>query len=264
MAEESGLKVTDQEIWFELVGSFDQKNRIKGVGDLAEQMKPLKPRYQGRRKSASDILEIERLRAENKVMKARLDNIEFTVAEQIQRMCGGNLPTPRDPDVDALCGVGKQIKRVETPIVRYMWETSSRRVLACPRIFLGCGKPGHFRRNCPTNPGKPFPTAPVVSQSASARPAPSQRSTARSNPAKNQSQQQGRAPARTYAMKARAEENPDVIQGMFSLFDSVMHVLIDPGSTLSYICVPIPDKADIMKEQLEQPILVSNPLGHSM
>ncbi|VFQ80914.1 unnamed protein product [Cuscuta campestris] len=58
-------------------------------------------------------------------------------------------------------------------------------------LCVGCGKPGHFRRDCPTNPGKPFPTAPVVSQSASARPAPSQRSTARSNPAKNQSQQQG-------------------------------------------------------------------------
>ncbi|VFQ77698.1 unnamed protein product [Cuscuta campestris] len=131
-------------------------------------------------------------------------------------------------------------------------------------LCLGCGKPGHFRRDCPTNPGKPFSTAPVISQSASARPTPSQRSTAGSNPTKNQSQQQGRAPAHTYAVKARAEENPDLIQGMFSLFDSVMHVLIDPGSTLSYICVPMLDKADIMKENLEQPILVSNPLGHSM
>ncbi|VFQ73173.1 unnamed protein product, partial [Cuscuta campestris] len=64
-------------------------------------------------------------------------------------------------------------------------------------LCLGCGKPGHYRRDCPTNPGKPFPTSPVVSQSASARPAPCQRSTAGSNPAKNQSQQQGRAPART-------------------------------------------------------------------
>ncbi|VFQ78790.1 unnamed protein product [Cuscuta campestris] len=36
-------------------------------------------------------------------------------------------------------------------------------------LCLGCGKPGHFRRDCPTNPGKPFPTAPVVSQSASWR-----------------------------------------------------------------------------------------------
>ncbi|VFQ69276.1 unnamed protein product [Cuscuta campestris] len=109
-------------------------------------------------------------------------------------------------------------------------------------LCLGCGKPGHFRKECLTNPGEPFSPAPVVSQAASARPAPSQRSTAGSNPAKNQNQQQGRAPARTYAMKARTEENPDVIQGMFSLFDTVMHVLIDPGSTLSYICVPMPEK----------------------
>ncbi|VFR03121.1 unnamed protein product [Cuscuta campestris] len=126
-------------------------------------------------------------------------------------------------------------------------------------LCLGYGKPGHFKKECPTNPGEPFPPAPVASQSASARPAPSQRSTAGSKPAKNQNQQQGRAPARTYAMKARTEENPDVIQGMFSLFDTVMHVLIEPGSTLSYICVHMPENADIMKEHLEQPILVSNP-----
>ncbi|VFQ95727.1 unnamed protein product [Cuscuta campestris] len=98
MAEESGLKVMDQEIWFEVVGGFDQKNWIKGVGDLADQMKPLKPIYQ---MSTSDISEIEWVRAENEVMKTRLDKIEFTVAEQIQRMCGGNPPTPRDPDDDS-------------------------------------------------------------------------------------------------------------------------------------------------------------------
>ncbi|VFQ92780.1 unnamed protein product [Cuscuta campestris] len=79
-------------------------------------------------------------------------------------------------------------------------------------LCLGFGKPGHFKKKCPTNPGEPFPYTPIASQSASAQPAPSQRSTAGSKPAKNQNQQQGRAPARTYAMKARTEENPDVIQ----------------------------------------------------
>ncbi|VFQ90219.1 unnamed protein product [Cuscuta campestris] len=98
MTEESGLQVTDQEIWFELVGGFDQKNRIKGVGDLSKEMKPLKPIYQSRRKRTSDISEIERLRAENEVMKAWLDKIELTVVEQIRMMCGGNLLTSRDPN----------------------------------------------------------------------------------------------------------------------------------------------------------------------
>ncbi|VFQ84384.1 unnamed protein product [Cuscuta campestris] len=37
-----------------------------------------------------------------------------------------------------------------------------------------------------------------------------------------------------------------------------------PGSTLSYICVPMPGKSDIQRGDLEYPMVVSNPLGHSM
>ena len=45
------------------------------------------------------------------------------------------------------------------------------------------------------------------------------------------------APARTYAMKAREDQNtPEVITGIFSVYDIEMHALIDPGSTHSYIC----------------------------
>ena len=45
------------------------------------------------------------------------------------------------------------------------------------------------------------------------------------------------APARAYAMKAREDQNAtEVITGIFSLYDIEMHVLIDPGSTHSYIC----------------------------
>ncbi|VFQ64568.1 unnamed protein product [Cuscuta campestris] len=99
----------------------------------------------------------------------------------------------------------KKGKSVQTQSMASVDKSKKRRYPACehcgrnhPRecwlkqgLCLGCGKPGHFRKECPTNPGEPFPPAPVVSQAASARPAPSQRSTAGSNPAKNQNQQQG-------------------------------------------------------------------------
>ena len=45
-------------------------------------------------------------------------------------------------------------------------------------------------------------------------------------------------PLRAYAMKAREDQDaPEVIAGVFSLFDIEMHALIDPGSTHSYVCM---------------------------
>ncbi|VFQ86370.1 unnamed protein product [Cuscuta campestris] len=137
-------------------------------------------------------------------------------------------------------------------------------------LCLGCGKAGHFKRDCPTNPGLAFSTAETHTQASAARPTQSQRTTAGSNPRKslNQNQshdrQHGGTPAHTYAMQGRTEVNRDVILGMFSLFDTHMLALIDPGSTLSYICIPIPEKSDISRGDLEYPMIVSNPLEHSM
>ncbi|VFQ97995.1 unnamed protein product [Cuscuta campestris] len=65
-------------------------------------------------------------------------------------------------------------------------------------------------------------------------------------------------------MQGRIDLNPDVILGTFILFDSVMHALIDPGSTLSYICVIMLANSVIMRSDLEIPTVVSNPLGHSV
>ena len=49
--------------------------------------------------------------------------------------------------------------------------------------------------------------------------------------------QDGRAPARAYAMKAVEDTDaPDAIDGNFQIFDTTVHALIDPGSTHSYIC----------------------------
>ena len=54
--------------------------------------------------------------------------------------------------------------------------------------------------------------------------------------------QDGRAPARAYAMKVVEDTDaPDVIAGNFQIFDTTVHALIDPGSTHSYICTDIPN-----------------------
>ncbi|VFQ80095.1 unnamed protein product [Cuscuta campestris] len=72
------------------------------------------------------------------------------------------------------------------------------------------------------------------------------------------------AAPRTYAMQGRADPILDVIHGMFSLYSSDMLALIDPGSTFSYISVPRPATSHAVRSRLESPMLVSNPLGHSM
>ncbi|VFQ63370.1 unnamed protein product, partial [Cuscuta campestris] len=131
-------------------------------------------------------------------------------------------------------------------------------------LCLGCGQPGHFRGHCPTNPSSEpvFPRAP--DQPAASHLARSQQSTAANNQQRPHPQQSGRAPARTYAMQGRTDPSPDVILGTFILFDSVMHALIDPGSTLSYICVGMLANSVIVRSDLEIPTVVLNPLGHSM
>ena len=72
------------------------------------------------------------------------------------------------------------------------------------------------------------------------------------------------APARAYAMKAREDQDaPEVITGIFSIYDIEMHALIDPGSTHSYICTEHVFDRMLSVEQLPYDMLVTSPLGHS-
>ncbi|XP_057984546.1 uncharacterized protein LOC131169346 [Hevea brasiliensis] len=74
-----------------------------------------------------------------------------------------------------------------------------------------------------------------------------------------------RVPACAYAIRAREEQDaPNVIVGTFSLFNSEVHALIDPGSTHSYMCTAIPVERGLKVETIEQDILVTNPLGHNV
>ena len=77
--------------------------------------------------------------------------------------------------------------------------------------------------------------------------------------------QDGRAPAKSYAMKVVEDtDTPDVITGNFQIFDTTIHALIDPGSTHSYICTNIPSVKNLPRSGTEYDILVTNPLGHSV
>ena len=66
-------------------------------------------------------------------------------------------------------------------------------------------------------------------------------------------------------MKACEDQDaPEVIAGIFSLFDIQMHALIDPGSTHSYVCMEhVFDKVPRM-EKLVYDMHVTSPLGHSV
>ena len=71
-------------------------------------------------------------------------------------------------------------------------------------------------------------------------------------------------PARAYAIKAREDQDaPEVIAGVFSLYDIEMHTLIDPRSTHSYVCMKhVFDKVPTMDKAYD--MHMTSPLGHNI
>ncbi|XP_040938009.1 uncharacterized protein [Gossypium hirsutum] len=75
------------------------------------------------------------------------------------------------------------------------------------------------------------------------------------------SKSEARAPARTYATRAREEDSAlDVITGIFSIYDTHVIALINPGSTHSYLYMKLVSSMDMSVEPVEFVIKVSNPL----
>ncbi|KAG8492659.1 hypothetical protein CXB51_010105 [Gossypium anomalum] len=107
-------------------------------------------------------------------------------------------------------------------------------------ICYKCGAPDHFVRECPDVANREV-TQSARSENAPTRGrsprqlgvGPSNRGTSRDSVVRLDV----RAPARTYAIRAREEASfPDVITGTFSLHDINVIALIDPGSTHLYVC----------------------------
>ena len=74
-----------------------------------------------------------------------------------------------------------------------------------------------------------------------------------------------RALARAYSMKAFEDKDaPDVIVGNFHSFETIVHALIDSGSTHSYVYTSISSLGSLPKSETRYDILVTNLLGHSV
>ena len=66
-------------------------------------------------------------------------------------------------------------------------------------------------------------------------------------------------------MKEVEDKNaPYAIVGNFHIFDTIVHALIDPGLTPSYVCTSISSLGSLPKSETEYDILVTNSLGHNV
>ncbi|KAG8493004.1 hypothetical protein CXB51_012618 [Gossypium anomalum] len=133
------------------------------------------------------------------------------------------------------------------------------------RACFKCGSREHYIKDCPKRVEEEnFQSTRQTSVANRGRPPRNTGSGASSRSVTKEltGRPEARVPARAYAIRAREEaSSPDVITGTFSLYDTNVIALIDPGSTHSYVCVNLVSSKSLPVESTEFVIKVSNPLG---
>ncbi|KAG8481265.1 hypothetical protein CXB51_026038 [Gossypium anomalum] len=172
-------------------------------------------------------------------------------------------PRPSTPSVTSVGSVGTPKPRCQYCNKAHFGECRFKSG-ACYR----CGSFDHFLRDCPERVEKEAeqklkPSNPV---SRVRPPRPSGNVSGSRGATKDTAgRPKVRAPARTYAIRAREDTSAlDVITGTFFLLDTDITALIDPGSTHSYICVKLAIVKNLSVEPTEFVVKVSNPLGQSV
>ncbi|KAA3466779.1 Gag-Pol polyprotein [Gossypium australe] len=120
------------------------------------------------------------------------------------------------------------------------------------RAWFKCGSKEHFIQDCPEMAEKEkFQSARLSNTTNRGRP-----------PRNTGNGASSKAPARAYAIRAHEEATSlDVISGTFSLYDTNVITLIDPGLTHSYASVNLVDSKSLPVEFTEFVVRMSNPLG---
>ncbi|KAJ4710029.1 Retrotransposon protein, putative, Ty3-gypsy subclass [Melia azedarach] len=147
-----------------------------------------------------------------------------------------------------------------------------------------CGQPGHIRRECPTlasNRGSTIQGMSshqhqgsinqVVGPARSLTDRPTSVNEGQPNFIETASGRQRGQPgrprtqARVFALtEQEAQATPEVVTGMLTIFGREAHILIDPGSTHSFISRTFATHADRELRPLDYGLVVATPLGDSL
>ncbi|XP_016740166.1 uncharacterized protein [Gossypium hirsutum] len=156
------------------------------------------------------------------------------------------------------------------PPPRSTTESSKRSLIEKLRKIGACyryGGTNHFIRNCPKLSKKEEEqkeNQTVTCQKGKRSGQSSAAGTTRSGMRDYAIRSEARAPARTYAIRSKEEAAaPDVIAGIFYLFDNSVYALIDLGSTHSYVCTTLVSEKKLSVEFTDYDVQVTNPLGQN-
>ena len=157
------------------------------------------------------------------------------------------------------------------PTPPYCTHSGRRHEGECWRLTsscLACGSNEHKIKDCPRARSFTSPrtggTVSAVEKSNKDNKSIASRSAPR-QATQNMGRQNAHAPTRAYEMKEVEDKDAlDVIVGNFYIFEAIVHALLDPSSTYSYICTSILSLGSLPKSEAEYDILVTNPLGHSV
>ncbi|KAH9658749.1 Endonuclease [Citrus sinensis] len=207
----------------------------------------------------------------NQSMSSRGDQRQTASYSSTQPSVGSNVRTQGQYDRNS-GGPSRSIQQTPCPTCGRNHQGQCR---IGDNVCYLCGQPGHIKRFCPTLSRGDSSTRGAAPQYQShVGPVPGQRgmqtggSISRSQttfPSQRGQPGRPRTQARVFALtQQEAHATPEVIMGTLSIFGHDAHILIDPGSTHSFVSRTFSMHLEREPELLDYGLVVSTPTGGSL